>query len=92
MEQFRVNFQREHRVEWSYMTPEVIQEYLDFKHSQDVKFMRESLLLVKPGVKTIQMSIISDNQRLLMTSDSQRDHNADIMEMINEKRRAPKLM
>lgn len=41
MEEYRAKFKQVHGVQWSYMTPKVVQKYLEFKEKQDAKYMKE---------------------------------------------------
>lgn len=92
MQEYRVKFEREHGVKWSYMTADVIDRYLEFKERQDFKYFRQSVSFAKTSAKTVELSLISERQKLLMTKDSQGGHNDDIQQVLAEKRSAPKLM
>jgi hypothetical protein len=94
MQEYKVDFEKEHRVKWDYMNSTTIRRYLEFKEKQDKKHGPNETKptgRVNSSLMDIEMSHVTETDKLLRgnnpTVSGMSNYQNDIKEIVNDKRK-----
>ena len=73
MQEYRVDFEKEHKVKWDYMNSTTIRRYLEFKEKQDKKhgpIETKAIGRNNSSRMDIEMSQVAETDKLLRNNNS----------------------